>query len=157
MSRPTIRTSLLGVAVLALLVGAFPARGEVILNDTVPFAAAVPIPCAGELALMSGPLHVLLTATADGNGGVHLTSHFQPQGVSGVGSISGNKYQGTGVTRDETNVTSGGAFETTFVNNFRMIGQGPGNNLLVHSTVHVTVNANGDVTATVSNVSVECK
>ena len=43
------------------------------------------------------------------------------------------------------------------MNNFRIIGQGPGNNFLVHETFHVTINANGVVTATVDNFSVECK
>jgi hypothetical protein len=45
----------------------------------------------------------------------------------------------------------------TYINNFRMIGQGPGNNFLVHTTNHVTINANGEATATVDNTSTECK
>jgi hypothetical protein len=43
------------------------------------------------------------------------------------------------------------------VNNFRIIGQGPGNNYLVHEVFHVTINANGEVTAYVDNFSIECK
>jgi hypothetical protein len=43
------------------------------------------------------------------------------------------------------------------VNNFRLIGQGSGNNLQVHQNVHITINANGTVTATVDNTSVDCK
>jgi hypothetical protein len=71
--------------------------------------------------------------------------------------VTGDKYQGTGVTQSHTNDHAGLAFETTFVNNFRIIGQESGNNLLVHATVHVTVNANGDMTANVLNTSVECQ
>lgn len=48
-------------------------------------------------------------------------------------------------------------FQTMFVNNFRIIRQGPGNNLLVREALHVTVNAKGDITATVDNLSVDCK
>jgi len=43
------------------------------------------------------------------------------------------------------------------VNNFRIIGQGPGNNFLVHETFHFTINANGNVTAFVDHFSVDCK
>ena len=59
------------------------------------------------------------------------------------------------MTQGKTNLKVG--VQDTFINNFRIIGQGPGNNYLVHQTVHLTVNANGVVTASVSNSSVECK
>src|SRR5215467_3765370 len=48
-------------------------------------------------------------------------------------------------------------FNTTLVNNFRIIGQGTGNNFLVHETFHITVNADGTMTAFVDNFSVDCK
>jgi len=80
--------------------------------------------------------------------------HFQPQGISGIGQTTGDKYQGTGVTQDEFNATVG--VEETFINNFRIIGQGSGNNLLVHETFHITINANGSVTAFLDNFSIDC-
>src|SRR6266567_741998 len=42
-------------------------------------------------------------------------------------------------------------------NNVRIIGQGPGNNLLVHENAHITINANGTVTVFHDNFSVDCK
>jgi hypothetical protein len=51
------------------------------------------------------------------SGGVHAAAHFQPQGISGIGQTTGEKYQGTGVTQDEFNARIG--VEETFVNNFR--------------------------------------
>jgi len=131
-------------------------HAAVVVNDKVPVLIGVFIPCVPEFVLLSGDLHVLITSEVDENGGIHFKSHFQPQGISGVGSVTGDKYQGTGVTQSHTNDHDGLAFETTFVNNFRIIGQGSGNNLLVHTTFHVTVNANGVVTANVLNSSVEC-
>jgi hypothetical protein len=47
--------------------------------------------------------------------------------------------------------------EETFVNNFRIIGQGPGNNFLVHEVFHITFNANGSITAFVDKFSVDCR
>jgi hypothetical protein len=139
--------------------GTTTALAEVTTNDKIPYTASVLVPCAaggaGEVVDLSGTLHVLFCTTLDGNGGFHTKYHFQPQGVSGTGQTTGDKYQATGVTQREFNGKVGSEF--TFVNNFRIIGQGPGNNFLVHQLVHVTVNANGEVTAFVDNSSIECK
>ena len=76
----------------------------------------------------------------------------------GVGLTTGDTYNATGVTQEQDSLPlTNGATEFTFINNFKIIGQGPDNNLLIHQTVHVTVNANGDVTTTVDNLSVECR
>jgi len=45
----------------------------------------------------------------------------------------------------------------TFVNNFKIIGQGPNNNFLVHENLHVTINADGTLTAFVDNFSFTCQ
>jgi hypothetical protein len=130
-------------------------------NEIIPIVLEVFIPCAaggaGEIVVLSGDLHVLFHGTINGNRFV-MKAHFQPQGISGVGLTTGDKYQATGVTQE----TFGGSFvngqfSDTFVNNFRIIGQGPGNNFLIHETFHVTVNANGEVTVVHVNFTVDCK
>lgn len=122
------------------------------------FSLVAFIPCAadgaGEFVELSGTLHALFHVTLDASGGAHVKTHFQPQGIKGIGLTTGDKYQGTGVTQDQFNARVGETF--TYINNFRIIGQGPRNNLLIHETVHVTVNANGTVTASVENFSEEC-
>ena len=45
----------------------------------------------------------------------------------------------------------------TTVNVLRLIGPGPGNNLLVHTNLHFTVNAGGETTADVVHSRVDCK
>lgn len=128
-------------------------------NVKVPTNISVFVPCAaggaGEVVNLSGTLHLLFHTTIDASGGFHSTFLSQPQGVSGTGLTTGDKYQGTGETQSTFNGKVG--FESTFVNNFKIIGQGPGNNFLVHENFHVTVNPNGEVTAFVDNFSVECK
>jgi hypothetical protein len=149
----------LAIISAALALGVQAARSAVVFNESFPIAIAVFVPCAdggaGELVVLEGDLHLLLTITENAN---HLSikTHAQPQGISGTGLTTGDKYQGTGVTQDHF-TTGLGAQTFTFVNNFRIIGQGPGNNFLVHQTFHVTINANGEVTATVDNFSAECK
>lgn len=126
----------------------------------VPINLGVFVPCAnggaGEFVSLSGNLHSLFHFTDDGAGGFHAMSENNPQGVSGTGSVTGDKYQATGVTLSHFN-TSGVPFNQTFVNNFRIIGQGTDNNFLVHQTFHITVNAAGNLTALVDNFSVECR
>ena len=97
----------------------------------------------------------MFSYTIDSDGGVHLDVHDNPQGVSGTGLTTGDRYQATGLTRFGLNST--GPLEVTLVNNFRVIGQGPRNNLLVHDNFHITVNTNGEVTASHDNFRVECK
>jgi hypothetical protein len=86
------------------------------------------------------------------------TITFQPQGISGTGETTGAKYQATGVTQQSfKNSLQNGQANLTFVNNFRIIGQGPENNFLVHETLHITINANGTTTVSHDNFSVDCK
>jgi len=71
---------------------------------------------------------VVTKVTINGNR-LHVKVHFQPQGISGIGQTTGDKYQATGVTQDEFGGSfANGQFEETSVNNFRIIGQGNGNN-----------------------------
>ena len=132
-------------------------------NLRVPFETIVFVSCAnggaGELVDLSGTLHILLVLNMSPSGRVTIKEHFQPQGISGIGQTTGDSYQATGVTQEPRTLddTDGFPLEFTFVNNFRIIGQGPGNNFLVHETTHVTYNANGELTASHSTSSTECR
>ena len=147
------------VAMLATLIG--PAYAAVQVNETTNIALSVFIPCAaggtGEVVDLSGPLHTLVSFTINGDR-VSGYFHDQPQGISGVGETTGASYQGTGVTEESfTRSLQNGQSNLTFVNNFRIIGQGPVNNYLVHETLHITINADGRTTVFHDNFSVECK
>jgi hypothetical protein len=138
------------------------ALAEVTTNERFPIAPfLVDVPCAnggaGETLDLQGNLHVLLTSTVNGNN-VSGKFHFQPQGVSGTGLVTGDTYRATGVTQGTFKGSlQNGQFTETLVNNFRMIGPGPGNNLLVHDVFHITINANGDVTVEHELLRVDCK
>ena len=128
---------------------------------TFPTNIGVFVPCAaggaGELVFLSGDLHSLFHVTVIGQRYVFRQS-THPQGITGTGLTTGDQYRGTGVTGS---VSSGsltnGQFSDTFVNNFRIIGEGPDNNLLIHETFHVTFNADGEFTTLVTNFSAECR
>lgn len=148
------------LSVLALGVATF-ARAEVVQNIQVPFVASVIIPCAnggaGEIVDFSGDLHVVVSLTINGNS-VSGKSHYQPQGIKGIGQVTGDQYNAVGVTQDAFHGSlQNGRYTETFVNNFRLIGPGPGNNLQIHENAHITINANGEVTVLLDNFSATCK
>jgi len=149
------------VAALTMITLTVPAHAAVQLNDTTEIALTVFVPCAdggaGELVDLAGPLHTLVSFTINGNN-VSGYSHFQPQEVVGVGETTGVKYQATGVTQESFKTAFlNGQANLTLVNNFRIIGQGPGNNYLVHETLHLTINANGTITFVHDNFSAACQ
>jgi hypothetical protein len=108
--------------------------------------------CPDPVAL-SGTLHEVFT-TVDNGSTVLVSVVDNPQGVTGIGLVSGLTYQGTGVTRESFTLAKGST--DTFVNNFRLISRGPGSDVIVQDVFHITVNANGDVTATLDRTTVNC-
>lgn len=130
-------------------------------NEKIPADLVVFIPCAnggaGENVDLSGFLHAVTHVTVTGNN-FHVKYHTQPQGISGVGETTGDKYQGTGETQEQYGGSFvNGQYEDTYVNNFKIIGQGTGNNYLIHENLHVTINANGEVTTLIDNFTADCK
>jgi hypothetical protein len=124
-----------------------------------PIDISIFVPCAtggiGEVIEVSGNLHDIVHVTSDGNGGFHMKTHDSPQGISGVGLTTGLKYNATGVTQDNFAIRVGQ--HETFVNNFRMVGQGPGNNFAIHEDFHITIDANGVVTSFHDHFRPTCK
>ena len=149
------------MCLVAMTIMAVQANAAVQVNTTTDISLQVFVPCAaggaGEIVDLSGPLHVLLSFTINGNN-LSGVQHFQPQGISGTGETTGAKYQATGVTSTSVQLSlQNGQASETFINRFDIIGQGPGNNFRVHETAHITFNANGTVTANFDDFSVECK
>ena len=122
--------------------------------ETFPIPFDVTQGCAEPIQI-SGELHSVFHITVDGNGSFHLVAEGNWQGVTGIGLLTGTQYQGTDVSRFNVNGTLG--FETTSVVSSRMIGRGSTDNLLLQGTFHITVNANGEVTAFVDNFFARCQ
>lgn len=153
-----ITTMMLLIALLAP-VSVSAAAETFTVSSLFPIDILVFIPCAaggaGELVELTGSLHDVFHVTFTSSGAFRLSFSDNPQGITGTGLTTGDKYQGTGITRDNFGGRLG--FEETFVNNFRIIGQGSGNNFLIHENFHITVNANGTVTSFHDNFSAECR
>lgn len=146
---------------IAALTAALPAQAAVQLNESIDLEFVAFVPCAnggaGEVVTLSGPLHVLVTYNVNGSR-VSGKVHYQPQGLSGVGQTTGDSYRGVGVTQSHfSGSLQNGQFSTTSINNFHIVGQGPGNNFRLHENFHVTFNANGELSVVHDNFSATCK
>jgi len=145
-------------AALAILI--LPANAAVQDNESFPIDSTFPVQCAnggaGEFVEVSGNIHFLITSTVNGNN-FSFSMQTNPQGVSGTGLTTGDKYQATGSeTFHEKGSLQNGQFNFTETDTFNLIGQGPGNNLTVHATGHMTFNANGTLTVDFFKVTADC-
>lgn len=153
-------TAVFGVTALTLgLVGGVQAQTT---NERLQITVFAFVPCAnggaGELVEVSGTLHVRNHVSMDATGGLHLSSLFNPSGMSGEGVDTGNDYNGVGNTHAGPYNVAAGGFPATFtdVNNFRFVGKGQAEDFHVRQTFHLTVNANGDVTTVVDHTRITC-
>jgi hypothetical protein len=131
------------------------AAGTVTTIETIPFSTIVE--GCGEPIALNGAIQVVFHVTLTPSGGLLVQEIFHPQGLTGIGLLSGATYHAVGETRDTTTISGTGGSTFTFVNNFKIIGEGQATNYLVHETFHVTINASGEVTAFVDNFSVDCR
>jgi hypothetical protein len=142
----------LGV-VAGLMLAAAPAEAATTIEKNIPFEATIDE--CGETITLSGTLIGIFTEQSLGTGGFLVTFHFQPQGVTGT-SISGVTYHATGLTRETTVVVPTGGLADTFINRFHIVGTGGAPTFYVKETLHLTVSATGEITASVDNFSEEC-
>ena len=153
MRRSVWLLGILGVFVLAL---ATTAQAANVFNDVIPFSIDPLNPCTTETVSIDGNLHVIVNATLDHSGGIHLGISVNTNDVHGTGDPSGIKYSGHANVNGRLNLTSG-AQEATLIVNLGLQSQGSASNLKIKLTAHITVNANGNVTSVVFDFTgLEC-
>jgi hypothetical protein len=160
-SKPMSRHLLVGAAifVVAALAPAFAAAQattsttNVIIDETIPAEN----PCTGEVIVFTVRAHLLLHTTADANSGTHHVVHAHGQRVFGV-SDTGTRYVGkiVATTSDQDNGSNPqNAFSDRF--HFHVVSQGGSDNFVLEVRMHVTVTANGEVSATFNEFRAECR
>ena len=111
----------------------------------VPIDAVFFNPCCDEAVHVFGTAHILITKNV---------IHIGVSDVTGTGLESGYSYTGRG-TSVETNVHYSSQFDGT-LSFHQNLTNGDGCSFKLKLLLHVTSNANGDVTAEVENVRVSC-
>ena len=110
-----------------------------------------------EIIQLNGTLHVNSTAVADGQGGFHLTSHANWQGVEGTSLTTGDMYRFISRGKSSFNTNGELPFTSTMTTHNNMVSQGTGAILVMQILFKITVNANGEVTTQFAHQSAECK
>jgi len=153
------KLAILGVLVLVAITFAMltPANAAVISNEKIPVEGLLWSDCANEFIDLQGTAHTVISSTDDGAGGTHFDMHIIII-VTGVGETSGVKYQGMAVENMSGNVRAG-SFPAVFTDAWTIRGSAPqpNNTQVIKGLTHVTVNANGDVTVVIDNLSSGCK
>jgi hypothetical protein len=125
-------------------------------NEVIPFGFEA-AECGGETVVVSGRLHLVMHGTISSSGHVNAVLQVNPQNIRGFGLTTGAEYLAPGMLHTVTNMNGPAPVIETFVNNFELIGLGAAPNFVLHHNMHVTINANGDITATVDHFRAECK
>ena len=152
--------ALLAIATAAMAAGVSDAQAEIITNETTSVGFAGFVPCAngGTGEILSGRIqvHNLVTLTVNDN---RASWQFlsQPLGGSMVGAVTDDTYRVTGVTRGSSHESlDSNHYTSTYVSTFRLTGPGPGNDLVVHETAHVTIDENDDVVVRHDDLRIDC-
>jgi hypothetical protein len=148
-------------AVLFLVLGAgsnaFGQATTTTTNEDIPISSSLVNSCNGDVVSFSGTLHITNTLTTDSSGGYHLRTHSNYQDVSGTGTPSGATYRITTTNNETVNDSDTPQFETTVIQTIKAVSQGAIPNLFIHVVLHVTVNANGQTTSSVTEIRTECR
>jgi len=113
--------AVIAVVTLALSIGIVAAPvGAAALHTTFPVAGTFINPCTGEAIAFTGNMQVLIGQSDDGAGALELTMHSDFHGVTGVGVLTGKRYE---IPMDSGQIMSVGRPPVTVTqsNDFRVI------------------------------------
>jgi hypothetical protein len=152
-------STLLALAAASLAV-VISAQAGVTTNEQLSFAYAGYVPCAnggaGELLTGTIDVHDLASETAAGNQEAWQFT-FERRGEL-VGRVTGDTYRLAGVEHGAyTQSADTDQATLTYVNRYLLVGPGPGNNLTVRETAHVTVDADENVIVQRDDFTVDCE
>lgn len=156
---PRIGAALIAALFVALATGTpvFGQASTTTTNETIPFTSTLLNPCTADQVTFQGDMHITNTMTTDSGGGTHLKTHVNYQDVSGTGVPSGLNYNVRTTTNESINDSEGPQSEATIISTVRLISQGSVLNYFLRLVFHVTVNANGETTSTVTESRIECR
>ena len=101
----------------------------------------------------TGNVSILVRGTEDGAGGVHFGIKLQINNLKAVNTTTGDQYVGGANAMVQLNLNSSDAGNITAKLDYKLIGRGQTPDLKLRLMLHLTVNANGELTATVLNGS----
>ena len=113
--------------------------------------ACVQVPCLQECLIVSGTMHEHRKTFIDASGAMHAHYHVNDSNVKGIGLETGSNYVcpytvNFNFYRD--GLTPGNfPYKYHYKLDSRMVGQGKAQNYQIIEMIHITINANGEITA----------
>jgi len=124
-------------------------------NDIFSVQFTVRNGCVPEDTVVTGTENSVSHITINPDGSFHTFARFNFQSVSAIGEITGNRYRGNGIYHWNLELTPGAAPQTQLIN-LRLMGLGAATDIILRMISHVTVNADGTVTASFTDETIEC-
>lgn len=160
-----MRTRFLALVALSLLAvsAAATALAETTVNQTFPFSGMAYNQCADEFIVIEGNQHTTTRLHTSDDGRLHFQMKDHMTGVKGTALMSGARYAMMDVVNTQSNSTGFAPGESTFERTHILTRLGEdgsfvlGDDLRVHTIVHVTINANGAMTADKNEARVDCR
>lgn len=113
--------AVVAVVTFALSIGMVAAPvAAAVLHTTFPVAGTFTNPCTGEAIAFTGSMQVLIGQSDDGTGALEVTMYSDFHGVTGVGVLTGKRYE---IPMDSGQIMSVGRppLAVTQSNDFRVI------------------------------------
>jgi hypothetical protein len=139
-----------------LLIVGRPLMAAESVNMRMPIDMTSFDPCSNENVDLTGSAHLSGSLTMNGNT-FHLSAHVNYH-VEGTGELSGASYSSNATGYEGENVELDNMLigEATIVLHTVLIGQGDVPNANADAVAHITVDANGNMTAVIDDVRLTC-
>jgi hypothetical protein len=153
----------LGLAALMAAVIAGPVSAQAVTETSKETFALSNVldDCEGgvETIVVESIARVVVHTTTDENGGIHSFVNLSLHGVTATDAngetvhFSAQEHDGLYVL----DVPTSGTFTHTFTQTSKAISSGPSDNRFITTLMHLTVNANGEVTSETFDQTIECR
>lgn len=125
-------------------------------NESYPVSYQTYMPCVNEFVSLEGRIHATYKTSVDDKGGFTSKWHSNPQGVSGVGLTSGDRYNSTGASNGSFSGKADGSYSNAFRSDFHLVGAG-GNQFRMQWAFRVAVDPDGTVHVKTDSFEMTCK
>jgi hypothetical protein len=148
---------LLATPLLVLGLTSAPASAANVVNYTFhPPADVEENPCSpGDFINLNGNIHIVITSTADGSGGYHMTDTLNGH-LAGSSIVTHINYRSS---QNQNDSWYTGPVPTVHTDTYdwELVSQGETPNWVLHMTMHTTVAPDGTPSAFVDNWRADCE
>jgi len=119
-----------------------------VAEGSMPYETATVIACGSAMFSVTGHGTITYRTREDNSGGLHMDVTIDE--TLSATDVAGISYSGSSTNKNTTNVPEP-PFETTSITSTRLHSDAPVADHMFHTTFHLTMNANGQVTSSVLN------